>query len=48
MLGEILLSDFWYLLVALVVIGAIFYIIYLLLGDVIANDEDDDIDLWPQ
>ncbi len=48
MLGEILLSEFGYLVVALVVIGAIFCVTYLLFGDIISNDEDDDIDLWPQ
>lgn len=48
MLGEIVLSEMGYLLVALVAIGAIFYVTYLLFGDVISNDEDDDIDLWPQ
>lgn len=48
MLGEIVLSEMGYLLVAIIAIGAIFYVIYLLFGDTIANDEDDDIDLWPQ
>ncbi len=48
MLGEIVLNEIGYLVVAVVAIGVIFYVIYLLLGDIIANDEDDDIDLWPQ
>lgn len=48
MLGEILLSEMGYLLVTIIAIVAIFYVIYLLFGDTIANDEDDDIDLWPQ
>lgn len=48
MLGEIVLSEMGYLLVAIIAIVAIFYVIYLLFGDTIANDEDDDMDLWPQ
>lgn len=48
MLGEIILSEIGYLIVTIIAIGAVFYVIYLLFGDMIATDEDDDIDLWPQ
>lgn len=48
MLGEIVLSEIGYFVVAIIAIGAIFYVSYLLFGEVISNDEDDDMDLWPQ
>lgn len=48
MLGEIILSELGYVIVSIVVIGVFFYIVYLLFGDIISNDEDDDIDLWPK
>lgn len=48
MLGEIIISELGYIIVIFVIIAVIFYIVYLTLGDDIATDEDDDIDLWPK
>ena len=45
MLGEIIISELGYIIVIFVIIAVIFY---LTLGDDIATDEDDDIDLWPK
>lgn len=48
MMSEILLSEAGYFILVVVVIGILFYIIYLLLGNEIESDEEDDIDLWPK
>jgi len=47
MLGKLLLGEFEYLLIAIITISMIFYIIYLLIGDDISKDDNDDIDLGP-
>jgi len=48
MLGIIELSDVEYLILGIVTFLVIFYIMYVLIGDILSNDEDDDIDLWPK